>query len=164
MIKRVLRTLVGAIFTLLSIGTIAEEITVSRVSAAALLKLKSSVIFNLDKDEKIDPKKSLTWRINATEYYYLPVAYKLNQGCRFVFIDATQRKVVSDGAFSFEKCSFNKTPELLDINKDGQTDFRVWVRLPHTTGSKVLVNHNLDFIFNSRKNMFCESDSDIPCN
>ncbi len=142
----------------------AGEVAISRVTASELRSIKSLSIFSLEKFETIDYKKSLSWKINSTQYFFLPVSYKVNQGCKYVFVDGTNRTVLSDGAFNFELCSFVKPPELLDINKDGLTDFRVWMRLPHKVGTPVLVNHHLDFIFNPIKNMFCEQDSSIPCN
>jgi hypothetical protein len=142
----------------------ASDVAISGLTATELRKIKSLHIFSLKKYEAIDFKKSLGWKINTTQYYFLPVSYKVNQGCKFIFIDETNRTVLSDGAFSFEMCSFIKPPELLDINKDGQLDFRVWMRLPHQAGSSALVNHHLNFIFIPTKSMFCEEDSGIPCN
>jgi hypothetical protein len=121
-------------------------------------------LFELEKGEKIEYSKSLYWEANQKKYAFLAVSYKKTQGCRFIFIKLGETAIISDGAFNFEHCTFTKEPELLDINNDGKIDFKVWMKLPHHVGSNVMVLHNLDFIFDSSKGMFCESNSGIPCN
>lgn len=121
-------------------------------------------LVSFEKEEKVDLNKSLNWVIDEQVYYFLPVAYKKNQGCRFVFVDASNQKIISDRDFYFDQCSFIKPPTIVDINKDGYLDFKVWLKLPHHVGSKVMVIHDLDFIYREDKKMFCESDIGIPCN
>lgn len=117
----------------------------------------------LDNGEKIELNNSLFWKTDKGEYYYLAIAYKKSQGCRFVFLDMTKKKIVNDGGLFFEKCSFLKPPELIDINNDNLTDFRVWVRLPHHVGSKTLVKNYFDFIYKPEIEMFCERSHESEC-
>ncbi|QBG99186.1 hypothetical protein [Xanthomonas oryzae] len=143
----------------------AETITVvpRKIDPSSFEKGTISLI-EIDPNESIDLKKTITWEILGDQYYFFPVQYGSNQGCRFVFVNATQKKAVSDGDFNFENCSFIKAPEIVDLNHDGINDIRVWLNLPNQTNPAVNVNHNIDFIYTPEKKMFCEPVSGIPCN
>lgn len=141
----------------------AQELFANKLSAKSL-DPQILTLFELDKAERIEFSKTIVWKVDKGEFYFLPISYKRNQGCRFVFVDAGKKILLSDGAFNFERCTFAKTPELIDIDQDGKNDFRVWIRLPHHVGTNVMVLHNVDFIYNENKKMFCEVNSGIPCN
>ena len=121
-------------------------------------------LIKLKPGQRIELSKSLFWRAKEKEFYFLAVSYfKKNQECKFVFVDKLNKKIISDGDFNFEKCSFIKPPEVLDINLDGYMDFKVWIRVPHQSSSRVFVNHDLHFIYNTKNSLFCESNIGIPC-
>ena len=161
--KNVKKTAVCVFATAYLSSASAQELSVSKLIAKSL-DTEILKLFELDKAERIEFSKAIAWKVAEDEFYFLPISYKMNQGCRFVFVDAGKRKLLSDGAFNFERCTFIKSPELIDINHDGKTDFRVWIKLPHHVGTSVMVLHNLDFIYDEKKKMFCEVSSGTPCN
>lgn len=133
------------------------------ISVPIVINEELKKLSKLEIGEEIELKNSLIWKVNEREYYYLAVAYKRNQGCRFLFLDDTKKKIINDGGLFFEKCSFLKPPELLDINNDNLTDIRIWTRLPHHTGSKIMVNNHFDFIYKPELEIFCERTHETDC-
>ncbi|CAN5861215.1 hypothetical protein BH11PSE12_BH11PSE12_29550 [soil metagenome] len=141
----------------------AQENSQVKISVPSSINEEMRKLSKLESGENIELNNSLVWKTDAGEYYYLAVAYKKNQGCRFVFLDAKKKIIVNNGGLFFEKCSFLKPPELIDLNNDNFTDFRVWVRLPHHVGSKILVKNYFDFIYKPEVEMFCEHSQEAEC-
>lgn len=144
----------------------ADEIGKQAVEITIPHKLDEQVIslVNLEKGEKIELQNSLSWVVNGEQYFFLPITFKKNQGCRLVFINATNLHLLGeDSDFAYPRCSISKKTEIIDLNHDGYLDFRIYVRIPHQIGSPVLVNHYFDFIYSSQLKMFCEQDRRAPC-
>lgn len=139
-----------------------REISVHKLSAHIDNSLLRSV--PLDNDESISLENSLIIKTPNIEYYFLAIEDKQDQTCKLDFLNAENKRIISNGDFFFDKCKFIHPPEVLDINLDGITDFRVWINIPHQLGSRVKVDHNLDFIYKKESEMFCENDTSIPCN
>lgn len=150
-----------SIFTSNSAATDLQLVT---ISVPQSLNIDIKKLINLQPGQRINLEKSLLWRVDGKEFYFLAISYfKKNKECKFTFVDKLNKKIISDGGFNFEKCSFLRPPEILDINLDGYMDFKVWVRIPHHFGSQVLVDHNLNFIYDPKISLFCESNIGIPC-
>ncbi|MEL1266191.1 hypothetical protein [Pseudoxanthomonas putridarboris] len=150
--------------------SVPSELTDALAGRATIQNLDASFsdsalesLFPMEAGERIERDKSLVWAVDEKKFYFFPVSYK-KQTCRFVFVDASDMKVISDGGFYLDDCTFISRPELIDINNDGVTDFRVRMKLGHQIGSSVRVKHSLDFIYDGNKKMYCETDSGMPCN
>ena len=122
-----------------------------------------TALFSLNKQERIDYGKSVGWESKNTRYYFFAISRKIDSDCRFVFVNATDSLLVSDGGFYFEHCEFSGDPEFIDVNKDGALDFRVNMKLPHPSNQNVLVDHYLDFVYDEENGMYCERTMRVPC-
>lgn len=140
------------------------EAQVVRIFSPKSLDNKIIEMVELTGDEEIELDKSLAWLVNGQQYYFLPVTSAKGKSCRFAFLDMSkQKKIGSDSAYQYDRCTVITKPEVVDLNNDGYLDFRVYLKIPHQIGAKALVDHHFDFTYRPEYELFCDVDSDLPC-